>query len=121
MKIAVVTDGAEARTSWRVLERRGEFALLLCRLHTGRQHQIRVHLAALGHPLVGDKLYGGDEEVFLRHARRDPAAEELELPRQALHSHRLIWDSPTSGARCTAISPLPDELRAFLERAGGTA
>lgn len=121
MKMTVSADGVEARTSWRVLERHGEFALLLCRLHTGRQHQIRVHLAALGHALVGDKLYGGDEELFLRHARHELGADELELPRQALHSHRLSWDSPTSGARCTAISPLPDELRAFLDGVGGEA
>ena len=121
MKIAVQEGGAEARTSWRVVERRARCALLRCTLHTGRQHQIRVHLAALGHPIVGDKLYGGDEELFLRHARRELGAAdlaELELPRQALHSHRLAWDSPTSGARCEAESPLPADMQAFLARAG---
>ena len=70
MKIAVQEGGQPARTDWRVLERRAGFALVSCLPLTGRQHQIRVHLAAIGHPIVGDKLYGEDEELFLRNARR---------------------------------------------------
>jgi len=121
MKIAVQADGAEAHTTWRVLERHGEFALLACRLLTGRQHQIRVHLAAIGHPLVGDKLYGADEELFLRSARRELDESDLarlHLARHALHSHRLAWVSPSGGERREVISPLPPDLREFLERAG---
>lgn len=120
VKIAVQQGGQSARTDWRVLERRRDLALLSCTPVTGRQHQIRVHLAAIGHPIVGDKLYGEDEELFLRNAERSLAAEDLavlRLPRQALHSHRLAWRSPTSGERCQAVSPLPQELRALLEGA----
>ena len=122
MKIAVQAGGWEARTTWRVLQRRGAFALLACTPVTGRQHQIRVHLAASGHPIVGDKLYGPDEELFLRNARAELGPRDLErllLARQALHSHRLAWSSPTTGEHCEARSPLPEELRAFLERAAG--
>jgi 23S rRNA pseudouridine1911/1915/1917 synthase len=121
MKMAVQADGAEARTTWRVLERRGSFALLACRLFTGRQHQIRVHLAAIGHPVVGDKLYGADEELFLRGTRHELDERDLaclRLARHALHSHRLGWVSPSSGERRAVTSPLPPDLRAFLEHAG---
>lgn len=119
MKIAVQEGGSESHTSWRVLERHGAFSLLACTPLTGRQHQIRVHLAAIGHPLVGDKLYGEDEGLFLKSTRRelDPAdLARLRLPRHALHSHRLGWVPPSGGGRRVVTSPLPPDLRAFLER-----
>jgi 23S rRNA pseudouridine1911/1915/1917 synthase len=117
MKIAVRVDGAPAATGWRVVERFEQHALLACALHTGRQHQIRVHLAAIGHPIVGDKLYGGDEELFLRGTRAELDARDLAalgLPRHALHSHRLAWASPTTGMRVEARAPLPPDMQAFL-------
>jgi 23S rRNA pseudouridine1911/1915/1917 synthase len=80
-----------------------------------------VHLATIGHPLVGDKLYGPDEELFLRGARQELGGRDLAqlgLARHALHSHRLAWVSPSDGARREVTSPLPADLREFLEHAG---
>ena len=118
LKMACVADGQPARTTWRVLERRADCALVLCRPHTGRQHQIRLHLEAIGHPLVGDKLYGQDEEVFLRAARDELTPQDLELlelDRHALHNHRLSFTSPATGERREVVSPLAQDLLAYLE------
>ena len=113
------TDSVKSEGAGRVLERRGGHTLLSCRPTTGRQHQIRVHLEAIGLPIVGDKLYGPDEELFLREARGELGLEDLSrlgLPRHALHNHRLVWHSPRRGERCEVTSPLSADLRAFLER-----
>jgi 23S rRNA pseudouridine1911/1915/1917 synthase len=122
MRVARPGEGLTAATSCEVRERRvrpgtdERYSLIACGLETGRQHQIRVHLAAVGHPLVGDKLYGGDEA---RHARgvdgtlTDHDREALELPRQALHAHALELDHPTTGDRVRFESPLPDDLAGF--------
>ncbi len=117
LKMATVARGLPSRTDWRVIERYADCALVLCRLHTGRQHQIRVHMASIGHPLVGDKLYGVDEELFLRAqdgelTRRDQL--ELGLTRHALHAHRLALTSPKDGARIEITSPLPEDLSQYL-------
>ena len=121
LKMACIADGQESRTDWRVIERAHGFTLVECELFTGRQHQIRVHLAALGHSIVGDKLYGEDEMIFQRAVdgeltEADHAA--LFLNRQALHHHHLEFTSPASGERVVVESPLPSELREFLEAQG---
>ena len=121
LKMACIADGQPSATDWSVVERRADCALVSCRPHTGRQHQIRVHLDALGYPLVGDKLYGVDEALFLRHARGQPDpgdAELLGLPRHALHNHRLVFRSPTSGERREVTSPLAADLRTYLDDRG---
>lgn len=121
LKMACIADGQESRTDWRVVERAQGFTLVECELFTGRQHQIRVHLAALGHSIVGDKLYGEDEMVFQR-AVDDQLTEEdrstLLLERQALHHHRLGFTSPATGERVIVESPLPTELREFFDQQG---
>lgn len=90
-------DGLPARTHYRVLETRGGRALLALTLDTGRTHQIRVHLAALGCPLAGDGVYGSGGEPG----------------RPALHSCKVSFEHPFTGARVECSAPLPEDLRAL--------
>jgi RluA family pseudouridine synthase len=118
LKMAVQFDGLESVTEWRVLRRVPGYALLACDIHTGRQHQIRVHLSAIGLPIVGDKLYGPDEMLFQKGADGTLDAADLrllELPRQALHSHRIVFTSPATGERVAVESPLAPDLQRFLD------
>lgn len=106
-------SGQSAITNYRVLRSNARFALVELRPETGRTHQLRVHMAALGCPLVGDKLYGRDEQMFLRGiaGQLDAAARaELVLDRHALHSHRLTFFHPRRDREVTIEAPLPDEL-----------
>ena len=96
--------------------------MVRCHLETGRQHQIRVHLAGVGLPLVGDKLYGPDEGLFARGADGELTDEDLrvlELPRHALHAAELSLDHPMTGERLNLHAPLPEDLRAFWEALAG--
>jgi 23S rRNA pseudouridine1911/1915/1917 synthase len=122
IRVAAEGSGLVARTRVEVLERRarGEarYSLVRCELETGRQHQIRVHLAALGHPIVGDKLYGGDDRLFARGADGELTAEDLvtlELPRHALHAHLLGIEHPIEDRRVEIVSPLPPDMRGFWD------
>lgn len=92
--------GRAALTEYRVLERFDRFTLLEVRIHTGRTHQIRVHLASVGHPVAGDTLYG----AAARPAGLGP------LGRPWLHAARIVFKSPASGARVAVEAPLPEEL-----------
>jgi 23S rRNA pseudouridine1911/1915/1917 synthase len=98
--------------------RGGPITLVEARPETGRQHQIRVHMAEIGHPLIGDKLYGISEEKFLSIVEGGrPLAEleaELGLSRHALHAAELALPHPTSGERVRFSAPWPDELAAIL-------
>ena len=108
--------GKECRTEFEVLIRCSGMALLRCRPHTGRMHQIRVHAAHMGHPLVGDKIYGGDESCYLEFIATGwtpELARRLILPRQALHACRLTF--PWRGREITVESPLPDDMKQLLE------
>jgi 23S rRNA pseudouridine1911/1915/1917 synthase len=119
LKMACRPDGDDAKTAWRVLERRRGCSLLLCTLFTGRQHQIRVHLESIGHPLIGDKLYGYGDDYFLRYNEGTLTPDDivkLELPRQALHHHRLAFAHPRTGERIEVTSALAPDLAAFLAR-----
>lgn len=122
MRVAAPGTGHTATTGFEVLGRRRRpsdgrrYALVRCTLETGRQHQIRLHLAALGLPLVGDKLYGPDEDLFARGADGELTAEDrviLELDRHALHASRLALDHPATGARVVVESGLPEDLSSF--------
>lgn len=119
LKMAVVADGQPSQTEWSVVRRYVGRTLIACRPKTGRQHQIRVHMDAIGHPLIGDKLYGLDEQIFQRAADGEltPADDEvLELPRHALHNHMLEFTSPKSGERVRVESPLAPDLQRYLDQ-----
>lgn len=99
------TPGARDALTWvRRLDGGPAVSWVGCKLHTGRTHQIRVHLASLGHPLVGDPLYGG--------------RPLLGMGRQALHAHRLIFRHPVAGTVVRVESPLPPDLTKALAEAG---
>lgn len=92
-------DGKEARTAYTVLARGDDFDVLRLRLYTGRTHQIRVHMAYLGHPLLGDDFYGG------------PAGR---MKRQALHAEDLSFRHPVTGELLHFTAPLPEDMKALL-------
>jgi 23S rRNA pseudouridine1911/1915/1917 synthase len=96
---ARVANGRQAITSYKVLTRFKEMTLLEVKIGTGRTHQIRVHLASIGHPVVGDKLYGA------------PASD---LGRYFLHARQITFTSPGTGERITISAPLPGELQTHL-------
>ncbi len=108
------SDGREAVTHYEV-ERRidsayGKFSLLKVRIETGRTHQIRVHLASLGHPVAGDRLYGAAAEI------RGESGPAIFLPRNFLHSTELQFTHPRTGEQLSFSRPIPEQLDDFLRR-----
>jgi 23S rRNA pseudouridine1911/1915/1917 synthase len=103
---ARLAAGRAAWSEYRVLRRFGRFTLLEVRIGTGRTHQIRVHLASIGHPVVGDTLYGAPAKI----EGMPP------LGRYFLHAHRIRFQLPSSGEELTLMSPLPEELDAWMQR-----
>jgi 23S rRNA pseudouridine1911/1915/1917 synthase len=116
------SGGREAVSHFQVLQRLdtpfGKFSLVEVRIDTGRTHQIRVHLASLGHPVVGDALYGAPREI--RPARvKNVRASSISLPRNFLHSAELQLTHPGTGKTMDFKSALPRELQSFLETIRG--
>ncbi|SDF39931.1 RluA family pseudouridine synthase [Sporolituus thermophilus] len=102
-KMAVVfVNSKEAITTFQVLERFGDYTLVECKLLTGRTHQIRVHMAYIGHPVVGDPVYGPERQRFA-------------ITGQALHAAELTFQHPITGERMNFTAPLPDDMRAILD------
>ncbi|HEY4105234.1 MAG TPA: RluA family pseudouridine synthase [Polyangiaceae bacterium] len=116
MRVAAPGTGLDARTTVRVRETRAGYASVECALHTGRQHQIRLHLSHFGAPIVGDKLYGPDERLLARAADDELSEEDLallELPRHALHAHVYRMSHAVTGEPLEVIAPLPADLTEF--------
>jgi 23S rRNA pseudouridine1911/1915/1917 synthase len=109
-RMRIQAGGRPARTHYRVEGRYGRpepVTLLHCRLETGRTHQIRVHLASIGHPVVGDRRYGG---------RVQAGWQPLPADRHFLHAATLAFDHPVTGQRLAFSSPLPADLQAVLDQ-----
>ncbi len=104
-RMAVRSAGKEARTEYSVVEQFDDpqCSLVDCRLETGRTHQIRVHLSAIGHPVVGDGTYGGSRD-------------QVPLSRPFLHAATLGFDHPVTGERLRFAEPLPADLASVLDR-----
>ena len=110
-RMAVVDDGRRAVTHFRRAERWVAADLLEAKLESGRTHQIRVHLAHIGHPVVGDALYGAGGAKGISGPGHVWARElERKVPRQFLHAHRLAFEHPVKGERMAFESPLPGAL-----------
>jgi 23S rRNA pseudouridine1911/1915/1917 synthase len=122
------SDNARSAVSHFEVERRlatrfGKFTLLRVRIETGRTHQIRVHMASIGHPVVGDTLYGGVAQLAAqpvadstRSTRKKTEPERLKLGRNFLHAAKLEFSQPLTGKPLQLEAPLPEELTAFLSR-----
>ncbi len=117
-RMAVVAGGRPARTLWWVRERFDGTALVECRLVTGRTHQVRVHMAHIGHALVGDPTYAGRQWRAI--ADGEAAAACRDFPRQALHAWKLTITHPGTGEPMTFVAPLPADIEALLERLRGS-
>ncbi len=116
-KMAVVEPGRESRTHYRLLESfaQGTITRVECKLETGRTHQIRVHMQHIGHPLIGDTLYGGRQRAAkqsLSPARRDMLHS---FPRQALHACALGLIHPNTGEEMSWTVPLPSDMKTLIE------
>jgi 23S rRNA pseudouridine1911/1915/1917 synthase len=108
IRVRAVT-GKQAETLFEVRDRFDRATLLEAAPRTGRTHQIRVHLSAVGHPVLGDRTYGGGGDD----------AKRLGLTRPFLHSWRLAFDHPITGERIEIEDPLPPDLSLALRRVGG--
>jgi len=110
---AVTESGREAITHYRVRERFRSHTLVECKLETGRTHQIRVHMAHVRHPLVGDPLYGGN--LRLPRGATEVLVEALRgFKRQALHAESLAFVHPASGETLSFSSTLPEDMVRLL-------
>ena len=113
LKQAVIRNGKEATTHYRVIDRFKNHTHVKAILETGRTHQIRVHLSSIGYPLVGDFIYGGKLR-YPKKASEDLKGALLNFRRQALHSRKLSLRHPESGELLSWRTPLPDDMQNLI-------
>jgi 23S rRNA pseudouridine1911/1915/1917 synthase len=101
-KMAVVSDGKDAKTEFKIVKRFSGYTLLQAKLYTGRTHQIRVHLAYINHPIVGDQLYGKKNKFNIKH--------------QMLHAYQLELIHPTTGKKVVFNAELPDDFKDLIKQ-----
>jgi len=113
-KIAIVPEGRGKRavTHWKTLKPLKQAALVECRLETGRTHQVRVHMASIGHPLLGDPVYGSGKSTHRE------LLNELDFRRQALHAEGLEFTHPVTKVRLSFESALPTDMQELFNRLG---
>jgi 23S rRNA pseudouridine1911/1915/1917 synthase len=120
LMMGVAADGLHAATRFKVVRRFAAHTLVAAWPETGRQHQIRVHLSAIGHPVVGDKLYGAGEQYFIAACDGGISPELLArfdgLARHALHAECLTFPHPVTGRTMTVVSPLPADMTEYMAR-----
>ncbi|MBF0585443.1 RluA family pseudouridine synthase [Prosthecochloris sp. N3] len=111
-------EGKTAVSEYRIMRDLRWFSLVRVTLHTGRTHQIRVHLQHIGHPIVGDETYGGATPRKLHFSRSEHFTANLldTMARQALHAESLSFQQPSSGERITLTAPLPDDMTAAVNK-----
>lgn len=108
-------EGLDALTEWEVIARRSGMTMVRLHPRTGRQHQLRVHLASIGHPIIGCKLYGPEgQDAFVEYidsGMSDDLLARLGHPRHALHASELSMEHPITRELCTFVAPLPPDLQ----------
>ncbi len=118
IKMACCEDGLPSLTEYRVIKTFDDRALVECHPRTGRQHQIRVHLTHLGYPIIGDKIYGPDESLFLDYLEQGltPEIEQRAgAKRQALHAASISLIHPMTKETLVIESPLPADMNALIQ------
>ena len=111
-------DGKYSKTKFKVLSKHGQYAILLCRIYTGRMHQIRVHLYSLGIFIIGDKIYGREGPLaFDRFLNPSNYKDKEEMfDRQALHSYKLIFNHPKTNEKIRVVAKIEDDMKLLIKQ-----
>lgn len=119
-KMLTARKGMESLTTYETVENLGNFSLVKVRILTGRQHQVRVHMKYIGHPLMVDRLYGSRDAFFLseikRKYKRSGDIERPMIERHTLHAYSITFKHPKTGEKISVESPLPKDLKAVINQ-----